>query len=394
MRNLSILGCRGIPGNYGGFETFAERLALYLESQGWSVTVYCEDYKGDKISEKYWNNIRLVNVPVPDQSAKSSLIFDWKSTLHAAKEGNLILTLGYNTAVFCLWYRLKGLKNVINMDGLEWRRQKWSKLERLWLFFNERMGSWLGNHLVADHPEIKSHLAEHTTSSKITTIPYGAPSVEHTDPKLLDSLNLKPYEYSIIIARPEPENNILEIVSSFSKQTRGTKLVVLGNYRPETNAYHKQVMNAASDEVIFPGGIYHKPTVEALRFYTKLYIHGHSVGGTNPSLVEALAAGSPVLAHKNRFNRWVLGSDYYYFSDEQQCTEMLNNLLDDESALEVMRARSFERHKEEFLAIQEVESYKDLLEKIGDPSIVIEEFPQPVPALQDKQSVTPTTAGR
>jgi len=185
VKKLSILGCRGIPGSHGGFETFAERLSLYLVGQGWEVSVYCEDYEGKKISEAYWQGIRLIQVPVLKPSAAATILFDWKSTLHAAKEGNLMLTLGYNTALFCAWYRLKGLTNIINMDGLEWRRQKWNAPQRAWLYLNERLGCWLGNHLIADHPEIENHLATRVSRHKITMIPYGAQRISSADVSLL-----------------------------------------------------------------------------------------------------------------------------------------------------------------------------------------------------------------
>ncbi len=363
VKKLSILGCRGIPGSHGGFETFAERLSRYLVTRDWQVTVYCEDYKGQEISEEYWNNIRLVHIPVPKSSASATVLFDWKSTLHAAKEGNLILTLGYNTALFCGWYRLKGLTNVINMDGLEWRRQKWSKPEKAWLYLNERFGCWFGNHLVADHPEIENHLATRVSRRKITMIPYGAERVGRANASLLEPYGLEPGKYSIIIARPEPENNILEIVSAFSSRPRGSKLVVLGNYRPGKNAYHKAVVEAASDEVIFPGGIYDAATVGAIRYYAALYVHGHSVGGTNPSLVEAMGAGASVLAHQNHFNQWVAGPGAHYFSNEVDCAQAFDTLLGNVDELRRMKQASLKRFKEGFSAETECRAYEHLLEQ-------------------------------
>ena len=361
MKKLSILGCRGIPGSHGGFETFAERLSHYLVEQGWAVTVYCEDYQRKEISEKYWDGIRLVSIPVPSATAASTILFDWKSTLHAAKEGNLILTLGYNTAIFCTWYRLKGLTNIINMDGIEWRRQKWSAPERAWLYLNERLGCLLGNHLIADHPEIASHLATRVSRQKITMIPYGAPAVSSADVTVLSTYGLTPKQYSIVIARPVPENNILEIVSAFSSRKRNTKLVVLGRYHPEENEYHKRVLRAASDEVIFPGAIYDADAVAALRYYAALYVHGHSVGGTNPSLVEAMGAGAAVLAHDNRFNRWVAGSGSAYFKNEVHCSRTFDRLLDDATVLRDMRHASRQRFEERFSAGLECKTYEAIL---------------------------------
>jgi glycosyltransferase involved in cell wall biosynthesis len=369
VKRLSILGCRGIPGNHGGFETFAERLSRYLVNQGWEVTVYCEDYAGIQISETYWNGIRLIHIPVPSSSASATILFDWESTLHAAREGNLILTLGYNTALFCAWYRFKGLTNVINMDGIEWRRQKWSAPEKAWLYLNERLGCWFGNHLVADHPEIANHLATRVSRRQITMIPYGADRVGRADASLLSQYNLASGSYSIVIARPEPENNILEIVSAFSSRPRGSCLVVLGNYQAEKNAYHKRVLAAASDEVIFPGAIYDPSIVAALRYYASLYIHGHSVGGTNPSLVEAMGAGAAVLAHDNRFNRWVAGPGAYYFGSTADCAQAFDVLLADADKLRLMKQASRQRFKEGFSAEIECQAYEALLERALDGNL-------------------------
>ena len=360
QKKLSILGCRGIPGNHGGFETFAQRLALSLVKRGWQITVYCENYDRPDIFEEIWQGVRLVHIPVSHSSAKSTIVFDWKSTLHAAKEKNLVLTLGYNTAIFSALYRLKGVPNLINMDGLEWKRQKWNFAQRAWLYLNERLGCWFGDHLIADHPVIADHLATRVPRKKITMIPYGADPIKTVDAALIEPYGLTVNQYAIVIARPEPENNILEIVSAFSTRSRGLKLVVLGNYYPDTNAYHKQVVEAASDEVIFTGGIYDQPVVEALRTYAQLYIHGHAVGGTNPSLVEALAAGSPVLAHDNHFTRWVAGEEARFFSNTTECAQQFDALLNNEVLLQSMGRYSLQRYQEAFTADQELFAYEDL----------------------------------
>ncbi len=393
VKKLSILGCRGIPGSHGGFETFAERLSFYLARQGWEVTVYCEDYSAKQISEAYWKGIRLIQIPVFKPSAAATILFDWKSTLHAAKEGNLILTLGYNTALFCAWYRLKGLTNIINMDGLEWRRQKWNAPQKAWLYLNERLGCWFGNHLVADHPEIENYLATRVSHRKITMIPYGAQRVDRADASLLEPYGITPGQFSIIIARPEPENNILEIVSAFSQRHRGSRLVVLGDYSPQENFYHKKVLEAASDEVIFPGGIYDQATVDALRYYATLYVHGHSVGGTNPSLVEAMGAGASVLAHNNPFNQWVAGAGAHYFISEFDCADAFDRLLNDADELRRMKQASMEQFKEGFSAEFECSSYRELLEQAleKDFSRSIDKKPLPRPRSADKSTAVGAT---
>lgn len=154
-KRLSILGTRGVPAAHGGFETFAERLSLFLVERGWDVTVYCQEDGEPSIVEDTWHGVRRVRVSVSQSGAKGTVVFDWIATKHAARNGGLCLTLGYNTAVFCTLLRLKGTPNIINMDGIEWRRPKWGRAEQAWLYLNEWAGCWLGNHLIADNPGIK-----------------------------------------------------------------------------------------------------------------------------------------------------------------------------------------------------------------------------------------------
>ncbi|MEA5510554.1 DUF1972 domain-containing protein [Crocosphaera sp. UHCC 0190] len=357
-KNVSILGTRGIPAKYGGFETFAQRLALYLVSKGWKVTVYCQSE--NKTGEEFWHGVKLVHVSVPKVTPLTSIVFDWKSMVKAASDEGMILVLGYNTAIFSFWCRLKGKITVMNMDGLEWKRQKWKLWQKIWLYVNEKCGCWLANHLIADHPEIKAYLSTMTNAQKISIIPYGAEPILLVDVKILEPYHLLPNQYILLIARPEPENSILEIVSAFSRKRRGFKLVVLGRYVPEDFAYHKKVLESASEEVLFTGAIYERPIVDALRFYTRLYIHGHQVGGTNPSLVEALSAGSPVLAHQNPFNGWVAGQKAHYFKGEEDCAKELEQLLNDDQELERMKKASFQRYHQDFANQTDLQAYEDL----------------------------------
>ena len=162
------------------------------------------------------------------------------------------------------------------MDGIEWKRDKWSFLERTWLYINEKLGSFLGNHLVADHPEIKNHLARFVSQDKITVIPYSADLLDTADITALDSFNLIAGQYGLLIARPEPENSILEMVRAFSKKQRGMPLVILGNYDPDSNEYQKMVLESAGEEIKFVGAIYEQKIVQALRFYSRFYVHGHT----------------------------------------------------------------------------------------------------------------------
>lgn len=360
-RKLAILGTRGIPARHGGFESFAEKLSLYLVERGWQVTVYCQESTGSRVTEDDWHGVRLVHVPVKRDDAVGTVIFDWKSTRLAAREKGTILTLGYNTAVFSALYRLRRRTNLINMDGLEWQRKKWSRAQQAWLWLNERCAGCFAHHVIADHPSIELHLMSRMPIRKITMIPYGADRIESADPALLVPYGLAPANYALVVARPEPENSVLEIVRAFSRRRRGMKLVVLGRYEPEKNEYHRQTLAAASDEVLFPGGIYDAAVVAALRLHARLYIHGHTVGGTNPALVEALGAGCPVLAHDNVFNRWVAGAEAAFFFDENEIARQLEVLLGDERGLASMRSASIRRFEEQFTWPMILRAYESLL---------------------------------
>jgi glycosyltransferase involved in cell wall biosynthesis len=362
-KHLMILGSRGIPACHGGFETFAEHLALYLVGRGWRVSVYCQDQGDVDLHETQWEGIRLVHIPAGDNSPLATIWFDLRSTLHAADSPGLILTLGYNTAIFLAWYRLRNRCNIINMDGIEWRRSKWSFPARVWLYCNEYLATWFANYLIADNPGIKEHFVKRVRKEDISMIPYGAPAINSADPSLLQSFDLKAGQYVLIVARGEPENSILEIIKAFTRQRRGIKLVIVGKYHPELIAYHRQVLEAANDEVTLTGAIYDSQLLSALRFHARLYVHGHQVGGTNPSLVEALGAGNPVLAHDNKFNRWVADNAGRYFTNEDSCAHHFDNLLDDDIQLAALRSKAIERHREVFQWPTVFQQYEDLLNR-------------------------------
>ncbi|MNC18667.1 Glycosyl transferases group 1 [compost metagenome] len=362
---IRILGIRGVPAAHGGFETFAEHLCHHLVGIGWNPVVYCQEDGSGEMWTDEWMGIERVHIPVSNPGPLGTIIFDWKSMRHAAKERDPCLVLGYNTAVFLFLLRIRSIPNAINMDGIEWARAKWGPIAKLWFWLNDWAGCWLGKHLVADHPQISKHLSSRVSTKKITMIPYGAVPVRSADPSLLERWQLEQGRFLTVIARPEPENSLLEIVQGFSKQRRGVKLVVLGNY-DRSNAYQKLVLESGSDEVVFTGAIYEKPVVESLRFHSLAYVHGHRVGGTNPSLVEALGAGNAVFAHDNRFNRWVAGDGAQYFSDADTFSALLDEVLSDGAELKKMASASLLRFESEFTWPIVLRKYESLLREISE----------------------------
>jgi glycosyltransferase involved in cell wall biosynthesis len=360
-RTIRILGIRGLPAAHGGFETFAEYLSTYLIARGWRVIVYCQEEGAGAIYESNWQGIELIHIPVTGNGAKSTVVFDWMSTWHAAKEKDLCLTLGYNTAIFCLLLRLKGIPNIINMDGIEWKRGKWGRIAKTWFWLNEWAGSFLSNHMVADHPEIKRHLARCAAESKITMIPYGADPIKASDEEVLRGFGLHLGAYALLIARAEPENSILEVVQAYAKRPRGMPLVILGDYKPNENSYQAQVLAVANDEIKFIGAIYERSIVQALRAGACYYVHGHQVGGTNPSLVEALGAGNPVLAHDNHFNRWVVADAAVYFSSVDECDQLITQLCMNKYLTDSLKAAAQQQYFQRFKWDDILDQYEKLL---------------------------------
>lgn len=362
---VRILGTHGVPANYGGFETAAENVARYLVNRGWRVIVYCQTDHSGPIYEDVWKGIERVNISVPNLGWTGTAKFDWLSIRHAVRYRDVCLTFGYNTGIFNALQRMTRVPNVINMDGIEWSRKRWGPLRQAILYVNERFAALFGNELIADHPELNTYLRTRAPARKITTITYGGHRIDGAPTDPVTDLGLAPRRYLTLIARPIPENSILELVQGFSAKTRGVELVVLGAYDRCGNAYHRAVLDAASEEVKFPGAIYATAVVQALRYHSLGYLHGHTVGGTNPSLVEALGAGNPVIAHDNKYNTWVAGPAGLYFSSAADAERCIDQLLADPELARKLSQNALSRFEREFTWDHVAAQYESLLRKAG-----------------------------
>jgi glycosyltransferase involved in cell wall biosynthesis len=360
---VRILGTHGVPAAYGGFETAAENVGLFLASQGWRVIVYCQVQGTGPVTEDVWNGLERVLIPVQTEGWRGTSKFDLISIRHAARFDDVCLTFGYNTAILNTLQRVKRIPLVINMDGIEWSRSRWGPSRQAILYVNERIACWLGNHLIADHPEIERYLARKARRSKISMVTYGANAVFDAPTAPVRELGLEPGAYATLICRSIPENSILELVSGFSAEPRGRKLAVLGDYNPGTDPYHRAIADAASDEVAFLGPIYDPATVAALRFHSMAYLHGHTVGGTNPSLVEAMASGNPVIAHDNVYNRWTAGDAALYFQTAGDVARLVDQLLRDPVQVAELSAAARRRHAEEFTWEHVAGQYEQILKR-------------------------------
>lgn len=350
-----------MPAQHGGFETFAKYLCLHMLKRGWHVTVYCQEKGSGQVYETEWRGVRRVHVPVRVNGPIGSVVFDLISVVDSRRRNGIVLTLGYNTALFGLLHRIWGQYQIINMDGLEWKRSKWSRPVQLWFRLNEWIACRTGDRLIADNPGIAEHLSGTSTSVKMVTIPYGGRDISQAEAKVLDRYSLSKYGYAIVVARPEPENSILELVRAFSQRIRGIRLVVLGDYYPDSNVFHRNVIRSASDEILFLGSIYDEDILNALRFYARFYMHGHQVGGTNPSLVEALGAGSAILCHDNRFNRWVAGDSALYFTDIDGAANAIDVLTTDDELITRLREEARLRFRANFRWNDVLSHYEALL---------------------------------
>ena len=325
-KRLAILGSRGIPARYGGFETFAEELSVRLAAMGTDVTVYCEAGEQQDAPKEY-RGVRLQYVAATRLGPLTTIVFDLKCLWHARNRADVVYMLGYGASIFCLLPRMFGAVVWINMDGVEWWRSKWNAAARTWLRLMERIATRTANLLVADADAIREHLrARYRTLPETVVIPYGAPVVEAPpDAALLGEFGVDPDNYYLVVCRIEPENHVVEIVEGFVGGSSELPLVVVGDTQAES-AYAGTVRSAGDDRVRCPGTVFDRDKLNALRWHCRAYFHGHSVGGTNPSLLEALGCGNRVVAHDNVFNREVAGDCAVYFSKADEIPRLVEQL--------------------------------------------------------------------
>jgi glycosyltransferase involved in cell wall biosynthesis len=323
---IGILGTRGIPNSYGGFEQFAEHVALGLAQRGHQVFVYTSNLNPYKDNE--WRGVNLIHCRNWEDKLGSTgqFIYDLNCINDARKQNfDLLLHLGYTSD--SIWHSRwpRDTVNVVNMDGLEWQRAKYSKPSQLFLKKAERWAALYADHLISDSIEIKKYLL--TTYSKDSTyIPYGAEVFTQANASLLEPLHLKPSRYFLMIARLEPENNIEMAIKGVLRSSATEPLVIIGN---STTVLGKKLQRKyLNKQIQFAGPIYDQVLLGNLRFFSSLYFHGHSVGGTNPSLLEAMACGCRIAAHENVFNRAVLENGADYFSTVEQVAQIVNRSLD------------------------------------------------------------------
>jgi glycosyltransferase involved in cell wall biosynthesis len=309
---IGILGTRGIPNHYGGFEQFAEHLSLGLRQKGHEVSVYNSSLHPYK--EKEWNGVQLIHCKDLENKIGTAgqFIYDWNCINDARKRNfDVLLHLGYTSDSVWHWRWPKKAANIVNMDGLEWQRSKYNKPTQRFLKWAESLAAKNAHSLIADSPAIRDHLIVQYNKIPVY-IPYGAEIFTQPDPEVIEKYGILPRNYFLLIARMEPENNIEMIIQGYLASVSRYPLFVIGNI---TNKFGKYITSKYNDpRVKYSDAIYDRHELDNLRYYSALYFHGHTVGGTNPSLIEAMACGSYIAAHDNRFNKAVLNTEANYFS--------------------------------------------------------------------------------
>jgi glycosyltransferase involved in cell wall biosynthesis len=320
---IAIVGTRGVPNHYGGYEQASEFLSTGLVKKGHTVTVY--NSSSHFYQEKNWNGVEIIHCYDPEDKIGTAgqFIYDFNCIRDARKKDyDVILLMGYTSS--SVWGKIYPKNSVIisNMDGLEWKRSKYSKPVQKFLHYAEKLAVKYSDFLLADSVEIQSYLHnKYKTCSRF--IPYGANIYSNETEQDLKAYRVRRYNYYLLIARMVPENNIEVILDGFASTDSDKKFLVLGD---TDNKFGKYLVHKfhADTRIIFTGGIYDQQALHSLRAFASLYFHGHSVGGTNPSLLEAMASKALVVAHDNAFNRAVLENDAYYFQSAEDVAAIIS----------------------------------------------------------------------
>ncbi len=327
MKNkIAIIGTVGIPANYGGFETLAEHLVSNL-SKDYSLSVYCSGKRYAKSNrKKRYKQSRLIFLPF-DANGISSIMYDALSILHSLFYADVLLVLGVSGAFMFPFVRLfTNKKIIVSIDGIEWKRDKWSLLAKLYLFWAEKIAVKYSHIDISDNEAIQNYTAKRYGSLS-RVIEYGADHTLKVKPSLGD---IKTYPfikgtYAFNVSRIEPENNIHIILEAF-KELRSYTLVIVGNWENSTYGKMLKEKYETYKNMYLLDPIYNQRILDTLRGNAFLYIHGHSAGGTNPSLVEAMFLKLPIISYDVSYNRTTTENKAIYFKSTQQLIQILKQI--------------------------------------------------------------------
>ena len=307
---IALLGTRGIPANYGGFETFAEELSIRLAERGHQVTVYCRE----KYKDPSYRGVRLRYLPTWRHKYFDTLAHTGLSTVDLLlRRFDAVLYCNAANAAFTIWPRLLRMPTTLNVDGLERHRKKWNRLAKTWYLISEWLATWCPTAVVTDAARIRDYYLERYRKDS-TFIPYGAEIGKLAETDALDSLGLKPGQYVLYVSRMEPENNALTVREAFEKVKTDQKLVMVGD-APYAASYIQQVRNTSDPRILFPGAIY-GDGYHQLQSHCSVYVQATEVGGTHPALIEAMGRGALVLYLETAESNEVVGDAAIPFRDD------------------------------------------------------------------------------
>ncbi len=334
---IAFIGSRGIPAEYGGFETFVEEVGVGLtEYDGVNVIVVCDKYQRDLYSGKEYKGIELIYSKY--SKAENPNLYYWDSIKKVINVVDIIYSCGVGAA-FTSWIPwLKGIKFVTNPDGMGWWRSKWSYSTKIALYFMFWLSTKTSEYYLSDSKAIAEKMEkEFNRRKKSDFIEYGAHKnifINNADDigSILNSYGLAANKYHLIVSRLEPENNVHHIIEGYCNTERTFPLAIVGNL--QDTAYVRRLEKLGNGQVKFLGGIYNNKKLQAVRYGALTYLHGHSVGGTNPSLLEAMASKNLCICHDNSFTREVTNNKALYFSNAQDVSKHLEAIENSPTAKE------------------------------------------------------------
>lgn len=325
MKTIAILGTVGVPANYGGFETLAENLTRYHEARGLpaKLVVYCSAKSHPKKPESFLGaELRYINL---NANGVSSILYDMVSLFSAVRKGaDVILLLGVSGAVALPIVRLLSRARIVtNIDGIEWKRDKWKGLAKWFLRFSEKLAVKFSHEVIADNAGIAQHVSD-SYGRQCHVIAYGGDHAVQAKPSAYSAKTL-PEKYALALCRIEPENNISLVLQAFSLYS-DLPLVFVGNWN---NSHFGRTLKQQYDPVAhihFIDPIYDLEVLHTIRSGAEFYVHGHSAGGTNPSLVEMMHFGKAVLAFDCVINRFTTQEKALFFNNSDELLGIINNL--------------------------------------------------------------------
>ncbi|MFC4213102.1 DUF1972 domain-containing protein [Pedobacter lithocola] len=314
---IAIIGSRGYPYVYGGFETFVKELSERLVKQDVEVHVYCQRNLFP-VQPAQVNGIYLHYIPTLPQKSLNQIIHSFLSIFHATfSKADVLLVVNLAAGPMGWIPKLTGKKTIINVDGLEWLRPKWKGLGAKYFYFAAKIATKLFDKIITDAEGMRQvYLQEFKKDS--TVIAYGAPKFVAAQPHLIERLQLKPNDYYLIVGRLIPDNNADLIIKGFLKSKSNKKLVVVGDV-PYSDRYATGLKELQNDRLIFPGYVKDQEELMAIYQNAFAYIHGHKFGGTNPAMLKAMSNNCAILALNTVFNREMLNDgEYGLFFDEDE----------------------------------------------------------------------------